>query len=304
MINKNFKNRHTVIYGTIIMLAFGFLILIGLVFLFSNTVSLRWSKCVAVVPVNYELVVDGNSGSLFTPVIPSSEQFAATIKELDDRSDVGALVLVVNSPGGSVVASREIYYAVKNLSKPKVGYFREVAASGGYYISAPLDYIVSDPATLTGSIGVIVTFSDMSGLFEKVGFNMTSITSGDKKDIGSPSRSLTEEEHKLLQSVVDEIFEDFKSIVIANRGSKLNKDLFNEVLDGRILTGKQALSVGLIDALGTKDDAIAKARELAGLEEDAPVCDIEVVPGSGGGLLGIQSLFGSSNSAGIEIKFQ
>ena len=240
---------------------------------------------------------------MLSSALPSSEEIANKIEELDKREDVGAVVFVINSPGGSVVASREIYTSIVNLSKPKVGYFREVAASGAYYISTPLDYIISDPATLTGSIGVIITFSDLSGLFEKIGYNSTSIKSGELKDIGSSDRPITDKEREIIQAAVDEIFEDFKSIVLKHRGSKLNKAKFEEILDGRVITGKQAKAIGLVDELGNKKDAINKARELAGLPEDAPTCEISVVSSSSG-LFGLNSLFSPSSSKGIEVKFQ
>ena len=274
MLDKSAKKRDNVIYGTILVLAIGFLVLVGLVFVLSDSFSISGGKCVAVVNINNPLSIEGSPESLLSSALPSSEEIANKIEELDKREDVGAVVFVINSPGGSVVASREIYTSIVNLSKPKVGYFREVAASGAYYISAPLDYIISDPATLTGSIGVIITFSDLSGLFEKIGYNSTSIKSGELKDIGSSDRPITDKEREIIQAAVDEIFEDFKSIVLKHRGSKLNKAKFEEILDGRVITGKQAKAIGLVDELGNKKDAINKARELAGLPEDAPTCEI------------------------------
>ena len=303
MLDKSAKKRDNVIYGTILVLAIGFLVLVGLVFVLSDSFSISGGKCVAVVNINNPLSIEGSPESLLSSALPSSEEIANKIEELDKREDVGAVVFVINSPGGSVVASREIYTSIVNLSKPKVGYFREVAASGAYYISTPLDYIISDPATLTGSIGVIITFSDLSGLFEKIGYNSTSIKSGELKDIGSSDRPITDKEREIIQAAVDEIFEDFKSIVLKHRGSKLNKAKFEEILDGRVITGKQAKAIGLVDELGNKKDAINKARELAGLPEDAPTCEISVVSSSSG-LFGINSLFSPSSSKGIEVKFQ
>ena len=250
MLDKSAKKRDNVIYGTILVLAIGFLVLVGLVFVLSDSFSISGGKCVAVVNINNPLSIEGSPESLLSSALPSSEEIANKIEELDKREDVGAVVFVINSPGGSVVASREIYTSIVNLSKPKVGYFREVAASGAYYISTPLDYIISDPATLTGSIGVIITFSDLSGLFEKIGYNSTSIKSGELKDIGSSDRPITDKEREIIQAAVDEIFEDFKSIVLKHRGSKLNKAKFEEILDGRVITGKQAKAIGLVDELG------------------------------------------------------
>lgn len=302
MVAKISKNRN-IIYGTVLVLVLGFLVLVGLTFIFTDKFSFTGGKCVAVVNIDQEITVQGSAESLFATPIAGSEGISRKIEELEKRDDVGSVLFVINSPGGSVVGSREIYNSIMNLSKPKVAYFREVAASGGYYISAPMDYIVSDPATLTGSIGVIVTFSDLSGLFEKIGYNMTSITSGELKDIGSPARPMTDQEKELLQSIVDEIFQDFKSIVIKHRGSKLNMAKFEEILDGRILTGKQAKEIGLVDAIGTKKDALKKAKELADLSLDSSLCDVELVSSSSG-LFGLNSFFDQIDVKKAQFKLQ
>ncbi len=215
--------------------------------------------------------------------MPVSEEIAASIRKLDSRDDVGAVVVVVNSPGGSVVATREIYDAVKGLEKPKVAYFREVAAAGAYYVSSAADYIISEPNALTGSIGVIMTLSDMSGLFEKIGLNMSAIKSGEAKDIGSFARPMTEKERHILQALVDEIFSEFKSIVLENRGSRLNMEKFNEILDGRVVSGRQAKEIGLVDELGNKQDAISKAAQLANITDKEPaICEIKLSSQSSG----------------------
>jgi protease-4 len=157
-----------------------------------------------------------------------------------------------------------------------------VAASGAYLVATGTDYIVSEPHALTGSIGVVMTFTSMGGLFEKLGVNMTAITSGQYKDTGSPARNLNPDEIRMMQAIVDEVFQDFKSAVIQNRGKRLNLQKFNEVADGRIMTGKQAKEIGLVDALGDKNDALVKAAKLGGMDaenpEDVRVCPVEVYP--------------------------
>lgn len=267
-----------VIIGTGLLLAFAFAVVLFLFFIISALSPFLMGKCVAVVEIDNELTVEGASPSLFDNGYPSSEQLATSIESLNSREDVGAVLFVFNSPGGSVVATREVYAAVDGLNKPSVSYFRETAASGAYYVASGTDYIVSDPDALTGSIGVIATFAEMQGLFEKLGINVTTIKSGEHKDIGSSYRNMTDEEKAILQSVVDEVFQEFKGIVLQNRGDKLNRVRFDEVTDGRILTGRQAVAVGLVDSVGTKKDAIMKAAELGGIDaetpEDVRICQV------------------------------
>lgn len=263
-------------FGGVLILLFGFLIFFLILLTFSGSLG---EKCVAVINIEDELTTYSEEPSLFFSGIVGSEDIAREIENLNKRDDVAAVVFVINSPGGSVVASREIHRAISNLKKPKVAYFREVAASGGYYIATATDYIISEPYALTGSIGVIFTVIEMSELFKKVGINITEITSGDAKAIGF-SKPLTEKERMILKSLIDEVFEDFKSAINEGRRGKLNYAKFNEVLDGRILTGKQAKEIGLVDELGSKRDAIKKAASLANLpSDDVKICNIDIVPG-------------------------
>lgn len=263
-------------YGGVILLGLAFLVFLGILLLSSASTPL-FGKCVAVVGIKDEITTSSSPPTLFSDAVPGSEDIASTIEALNKRDDVGAVVFVIDSPGGSVVATREIYDAVKGLDKPKVAYFREVAASGAYYIASGTDYIISDPDALTGSIGVIMTLSDMSGLFGKIGYNVTAIKSGDTKDIGTYARPMTEKERQILQSLVDEIFAEFKGIVVANRGPRLDMARFSEILDGRMLSGRQAKEAGLVDALGTKKDAIMQAARLANITDEEPsICEIKV----------------------------
>jgi len=233
-------------------------------------------ECVGLIEVDGEISTKSQSGGLFgTPTI-GSEDIVKQIEDAESRSDVKAVVFEVNSPGGSVVASKEIYDAVRNMKKPKVAYFREVAASGGYYISAPADYIISEPDALTGSIGVVATFEDMSGLFSKLGVNYTIMKSGELKDMGSPSRPMTEKEKEIMQVIINDIFGEFKRVVEEGRGDKLNKTKFEEILDARVLTGRQAKDVGLVDELGDKKEAIRVAAGFGNIRftKEPDVCDI------------------------------
>lgn len=284
--------------GTGLVLALIFIAIIVLFFLLSWLTPSIVGKCVAVVDIDMPLTVEGAPPSVFGGNgFPGSEELALTIESLNRRDDVGAVVFVFNSPGGSVVATREVYAAVKELDKPSVSYFREVAASGAYYIASGTDYIVSDPDAITGSIGVIATFTDMQGLLEKVGVNITAIKSGPHKDIGSPFRNMTSEENLLLQELINEVYLEFRGIVLENRKDKLDMARFDTVTDGRILSGRQAYKVGLVDQLGTKKDAVMKAAELgeipAASYDAVRICPVPT-RGRDSSLLGLEALVGSS----------
>lgn len=281
------------VIGTGILLVLVFLAVILLFFVFSALTPSLLGPCVAVVELNAPLTVEGSPPSLFDTGYPSSNDYAETIDALNDREDVGAVLFVVNSPGGTVVATGEVYDAVKNLDKPKVAYFREVAASGAYYVAAGTDYIVSDPNALTGSIGVISTTVQLTGLLDNLGVNVTSIKSGAHKDIGTSYRNMTEDEQAILQALIDEIYLEFRGVVLENRKGKLNMALFDEVTDGRVLSGRQAYKAGLVDKLGNKDDALMKAAELANMSAESPddirVCYVSTGY-SEGGLFGVEAM--------------
>ncbi|ADC90082.1 signal peptide peptidase SppA, 36K type [Thermocrinis albus DSM 14484] len=179
---------------------------------------------------------------------------------------VKALVLRVESPGGSVGASQEIYREVERFrqsGKPVVVSMGNVAASGGYYISAPANVIYANPGTITGSIGVIIQHTDVQQLLEKLGIKTTAIKTGKFKDTLSPFRELTPEERQYLQNLVEDAYSQFIEAILRYRKGKVQEDILRQIADGRILTGKQAKELGLVDELGDLQDAIQKAKELA-----------------------------------------
>ena len=140
---------------------------------------------------------------------------------------------------------------------------RAVAASGGYYIASPADSIIANPGTITGSIGVLMSFTNLEGLFDKIGMDFEVIKSGEYKDTGSWSREMTVEERALLQETVDDIHAQFVEAVAANRN--LERAAVEALADGRVFSGRQALEAGLVDGLGTLDEAIATAGRMAGI---------------------------------------
>jgi protease-4 len=185
---------------------------------------------------------------------------------------IKAVVVSVNSPGGSVVASDEIYHALVKFDKPVVIWMGETAASGGYYISCGGDYVFAHPDTLTGSIGVISQFLNAEELMQKVGVDAVVITSGPVKDIGSPFREMTEEEQALWKGIIDEVYGGFVDLVAQARD--LPVEQVRELADGSVYTGRQALELGLVDGVGMLDDAIAKAAELGGIEGQPQVIEL------------------------------
>jgi protease-4 len=194
-----------------------------------------------------------------------SQQIARRIKAAAARKEVKAILLDINSPGGSVGAVQEIYSAIMRAKaetkKPFVARFGDVSASGGYYVAAACDKIVSAPGTITGSIGVIFSASSFSGLMNKIGMRNETIKSGKFKDIGSPSRDMTAEERKLLQAIIDDSYGQFVDAVAAGR--RMPAEEVRVLADGRIYTGRQALAVKLIDKLGDLQDALDIAGEMA-----------------------------------------
>ena len=199
----------------------------------------------------------------------ASGDIVPLIRRAADKSDVKALVLRLNSPGGSVVGSDEIYHALQEVDKPVVVLMKEVAASGAYYVSMAAHHIVVNPNTLTGSIGVIGQFPNARELMDKIGLKMTTIKSGKVKDIGNPFREMTEEEKAIFQDIVDETYGRFVEIVSAGRN--MPEGQVRELADGRVYTGQKALEMGLVDALGYERDAISKAAELGGIEGEPRV---------------------------------
>ncbi|HEY1406947.1 MAG TPA: signal peptide peptidase SppA [Spirochaetota bacterium] len=206
----------------------------------------------------------------------------ALVAQLDDMmndNQIHAIVLRIDSPGGTVAATQEIFHKllkVRKKNKIIVASMGDIAASGGYYSAAGCDYIMANPGTITASIGVIAAAPNLKGLFEKLGIRMNVIKSGKYKDILSSSRDMTDEEKKLLQDMIDSSYEQFLKDVSLGRNIPI--DDIRPVADGRVMTGSAALECKLIDGLGTFEDAIAKAKELAKLPDDSPVFENQKSP--------------------------
>lgn len=195
--------------------------------------------------------------------IVDAEDVIRQLRKYEKRSSVKAIVLRLDSPGGAVVPSHEIYEEVRRvrrLGKPVVASMGSVAASGAYYIACGADRIVANPGSITGSIGVVSEFASFQPLLEKIGIESTTITSGEYKDTGNPTRRMRPEEREYLQRTIDDVYEQFVDIVVAGRG--IGVDSVRALADGRIFTGQQAYGNGLVDTLGTLDTAIRLAGTL------------------------------------------
>jgi protease IV len=247
--------RHPVIAGL------GLLVIIGIVFfaaiyglgLFRGAGLLISGERVGVIPIE--------------GIITDSREIIEQINEFSVNNGIRAVVMRIDTPGGSVAPAQEIYGAVQELRKKKkvVASMGSVAASGGYLIAVAADRIVANPGTITGSISAVMHYANVEELLKKVGVRSSVIKSGKFKDIGSPVRTMTAEEQSLIQGIVDDIYNQFVEIVSENRRIPLSK--ITRLADGRIFTGRQAKELGLVDELGGLQDAALLAARLSGVKE-------------------------------------
>jgi protease-4 len=197
--------------------------------------------------------------------IGDSRRIVERLEEAKADSAVRAVVLRVESPGGAVGASQEIYEEVRSVdrTKPVVASIGNLGASGGYYAALGARRIWANPGALTGSIGVITQFTDVHGLLDKIGVRSEVVKSGEAKDAGSPFRPLTEREKALFQAMVGDVYAQFRAVVAERR--HVDSAALDTLADGRVLTGRQAFRAKLVDTTGTLLDAEAEARRLAKL---------------------------------------
>ncbi|WP_028950521.1 signal peptide peptidase SppA [Sulfurihydrogenibium subterraneum] len=199
----------------------------------------------------------------------------SNISQAEKEDSIKAVVIAVDSPGGAVGASQEIYRAIEKLreKKPVVVSMGNVAASGGYYISAPANVIYANPGTITGSIGVIIQQVDLSEILNKIGVKVNTVKSGENKDILYPTKPLTPEQRQILEKTVMDVYDQFLDAIVKYRPIK--KEVLKTYADGRVFSGREAQKIGLVDKLGNIQDAVREARKLGKLPEDAPVVEIK-----------------------------
>ncbi|GAB4266988.1 MAG: hypothetical protein Kow0080_08680 [Candidatus Promineifilaceae bacterium] len=248
---------------------------------------------VAIIEVN-GTITSGDENDISATGDTVSGVVIADLEKAADDDTVKAIILRVDSPGGTVTGAAQIYEALLEIDKPIVVSMGSLAASGGYYISAPADYIIARPDTFTGSLGVVMTLFNAEELITELGVEVNAITSGPNKTIGSTWEALTPEQHDILQTIVDEAYDNFVQVIVDGRG--LSEEEVRTLADGRIYTGKQALANGLVDELGNLDDAIAKAAELGGISGEPRIVRYEHVPTLTQLLLGVSSRYTQSDA--------
>ncbi len=252
------RPRRPFLRGCLIMVlvVVGVFVLLGIVSKLEGFSFLRGER-VAVLPI---------SG-----LITDSETAIEQLKKFAKDDSVKAIVVRLNTPGGGVGPSQEIYEEVRKIrgKKVTVASLGALATSGGYYIACATDKIYANPGTITGSIGVVMQFVNVKDLIEKIGVKGFVIKSGSFKDTGSPIREMSPEEKKLLQSVIDNVHSQFVSAVA--EGRNLPRDSVLAIADGRIFSGEQAKELGLVDVLGNQEDAVAEAGKLAKIEGEPRV---------------------------------
>ena len=236
---------------------------------FSKIISLASKDGIGIISVSGP-ISQADSRNIFER---GSSRISVKIKKMSEKKNIKAILVDINSPGGTVGAVQDIYAAIirakKKTKKPFVARIGDVAASGGYYIASACDKIVSNPGSITGSIGVIYSMGNYEGLMKKIGFKTETIKSGKFKDIGSPSRQMTKEERELLQSMIDDAYSQFVEAVSTGRNMSL--EVVKYLADGRIYTGRQAYKAKLVDVLGDFQVAVDLAGEMGKLGKDPKI---------------------------------
>jgi len=203
----------------------------------------------------------------------TAERIARQLDAAERDPRIKAVVLRVNSPGGAITPCDVAYRRIRSFrekGKPVVAYLGEVAASGGYYVACGADAIVAHPMSLTGSIGVIMPRVSIEGLLQKIGVRVDPIKSGQHKDIGASYRRMSPEERRILEGIIGELYEAFRSVVrdsLSRRGVEMTGETFDRLTDGAVFTGRKAFDAGLVDATGYLEDAYRRAEALAGISD-------------------------------------
>ncbi len=222
---------------------------------------------IAVIDIDGTITSESSEMNILGDVQPTVDDYIEWIENAEEDRRTKAMIIKINSPGGEAIASEKLARAIKKASEKKVvvAYVESMAASAAYQAASSTDHIVAERQSLVGNIGVRMEIIHYYGLMDELGVNVTTIKSGKFKDIGSPTRPMTEEEQEMLQSLVDESYYEFVSWVAENRNISMEKAL--QLADGRIYSGTQAEQVGLVDMTGTEEDAINITAKMANITE-------------------------------------
>lgn len=257
-----FHQRHPVLTGLFFMAAFTVMFFGGITFFVSALIQQK---------NNYLFGVSNSVGVIeIKGVISDAKESLAELQAFRNAKGIKAVVVRIDSPGGAVGASQELFMAIRHLAqeKPVVASMGSLAASGGFYAAIGAEKIVAAPGTLTGSMGVIIKFANLEQIFKKIGYQSQVVKSGQFKDMGSPDRALTESELALLQNLINTVHSQFIADIAESRS--LRSEDVRKIADGRIFSGEQAKEYGLIDELGNFNDAVRLAANLAKMGEEFP----------------------------------
>ncbi|MEM2017678.1 MAG: signal peptide peptidase SppA [Candidatus Pacearchaeota archaeon] len=252
---KHKKHKHVLLVILIILIAI---------------IAILLAMLIKPYPANVALIsIEGTilTGSEeFSPGVVFSDSIIKNIEEAKKNKNIKAIIFEINSPGGSAVASQEIAEAIKKVNKEKltVAVIREIGTSGAYWIASSCNYIIASPMSITGSIGVIASYLEYSGLLQRLNITYQRLVAGKYKDIGSPYKNLSEEERMLLQAILDSVYNSFVYEIKTNRN--LTQEQAEEIANGMFYLGLQAKELGLVDALGSKEDAIKYIEEQKGIK--------------------------------------
>ncbi|MBI2653885.1 signal peptide peptidase SppA [Candidatus Woesearchaeota archaeon] len=249
----------------LLLLSFLALISVGVLSLFVGVDVESLGGNVALIPVHGVILGTEDSESFFETTTTSTD-IVELIEKADKNPGIKAIILEIDSPGGSAVASEEIANAVKKTNKTTVAWIRESGASGAYWVASAADYIVASKVSITGSIGVIASYLEFPGLLERYNVTYQRLVAGKYKDIGSPFKEMTNEEKALFQQSLDAIRDYFVSEVAKNRN--LNKKDIDKIANGLFYLGVQAKELGLVDELGSKDETIAYIEKKEGIKAE------------------------------------
>jgi protease-4 len=222
------------------------------------------SKFGNVAVISVEGVIAGGDGSYLGQATVSSKTIVGFLKDAEKKSAIEAVLLEINSPGGSAVASDEIASQIKKMEKPVIAMIREIGASGGYWVASAADHVIANRMSITGSIGVLSSYLEFSGLMDDYGVKYERLVAGEYKDMGTQFKKLEDKERKILQSKLDKIHDFFIQEIADNRG--LSREKVKEIATGEFLLGVEALEKGLVDELGNRDAAEKYLKEVRGLE--------------------------------------
>jgi len=257
---RNFRWSYAIFVLAIIIVT-GFFA-VSIISLFSGVDVSSLSGNVALISINGIILADEDSASLFETVASSSD-IVELIEKAGSNPNIRAILLEINSPGGSAVASEEIAYAIGKTNKTTVAWIREIGTSGAYWVASSADHIVANRVSITGSIGVIASYLEFPGLLDKYNITYQRLVAGKYKDIGSPLKEMTQEEKTIFQQDLDEIRDYFVEEIAKNRD--MNKKDVDRLANGLFYLGAQAKEMGLVDELGGKDAAISYIERTEGI---------------------------------------